>query len=48
MASSISKKALKDQGVEILNHIDEVAADIKFEQHRVVLIRTYGQFLQAL
>ena len=42
------KKALKDQGTEILNHIDEVAADIKFEQHRVVLIRAYGQFLQAL
>ena len=42
------KKALKDQGAEILNHIDEVAADIKFEQHRVVLIRAYGHFLQAL
>jgi hypothetical protein len=42
------KKALRDQGAEILNHIDEVAADIKFEQHRVVLIRAYGQFLQAL
>lgn len=42
------KKALKDQGAEILNHIDAVAADIKFEQHRVVLIRAYGQFLQAL
>jgi hypothetical protein len=42
------KKALKDQGAEILNHIDEVAADIKFEQHRVVLIRAYGQFLQAI
>ena len=41
------KKALKDQGSEILNHIDEVAKDIKFEQHRVVLIRAYGQFLQA-
>jgi hypothetical protein len=42
------KKALKDQGTEILNHIDEVATDIKFEQHRVVLIRAYGQFLQAI
>jgi hypothetical protein len=41
------KKAFKDQGSEILNHIDEVAKDIKFEQHRVVLIRAYGQFLQA-
>ncbi len=42
------KKALKDKGAEILNYIDEVAADIKFEQHRVVLIRAYGQFLQSL
>ncbi|MCL1494421.1 MAG: hypothetical protein M1G31_27280 [Pseudanabaena sp. Salubria-1] len=41
------KKAFKDQGVEILNHIDEVAADIKFEQHRVVLIHAYSQFLAA-
>jgi len=41
------KKALKDQGAEILNHIDEVAADIKFEQHRVVLIHAYSQFLAA-
>ncbi|ELS30368.1 hypothetical protein FEV09_22750 [Pseudanabaena catenata USMAC16] len=41
------KKALKDQGAEILNHIDEVAADIKFEQHRVVLIHAYSQFLAS-
>jgi hypothetical protein len=31
------KKALKDQGKEIIQHIDEVAQDIKFEQHRLVL-----------
>jgi hypothetical protein len=41
------KKALKDQGTEILNHIDAVVADIKFEQHRVVLIHAYSQFLAA-
>jgi hypothetical protein len=41
------KKALKDQGAEILNRIDEVAQDIKFEQHRIVLIRAYGRFLEA-
>jgi hypothetical protein len=41
------KKALKDQGSEILNHIDEVAKDIKFEQHRVVLIHAYSQFIAA-
>ena len=41
------KKALKDQGSEIIQRIDEVAQDIKFEQHRLVLIRAYGKFLEA-
>jgi hypothetical protein len=41
------KQALKDQGAEILNYIDQVAQDIKFEQHRVVLVRAYGKFLGA-
>ncbi len=41
------KKALKDQGKEIIQHIDEVAQDIKFEQHRLVLIQAYGRFLEA-
>ncbi|OZH51890.1 hypothetical protein AFK68_28000 [Hydrocoleum sp. CS-953] len=42
------KQALKDQSAEIIQHIDEVAHDIKFEQHRLVLIRAYGLFTQAL
>lgn len=42
------KQALADQGNEILSRIDEVSKDIKFEQHRVVLIRAYGLFIQAL
>ena len=41
------KKALKDQGEEIIQRIDEVAQDIKFEQHRLVLIQAYGRFLEA-
>ena len=41
------KKALKNQGAEIIQRIDEVAQDIKFEQHRVVLVRAYGKFLEA-
>ncbi|HEY9707643.1 MAG TPA: hypothetical protein V6D48_05505 [Oculatellaceae cyanobacterium] len=41
------KKALKDQGSEIIQRIDEVAQDIKFEQHRLVLIRAYGKFIEA-
>jgi hypothetical protein len=41
------KKALKDQGSEIIQHIDQVAQDIKFEQHRLELIKAYGRFLEA-
>lgn len=41
------KKALKNQGTEIIQRIDEVAQDIKFEQHRLVLIQAYGRFLEA-
>ncbi|MBD2451059.1 hypothetical protein H6G76_28805 [Nostoc sp. FACHB-152] len=42
------KQALKDQGVEIRQLIEQVAQDIKFEQHRTVLIRAYGLFIQAM
>ncbi|MCG6134870.1 MAG: hypothetical protein MET45_09420 [Nostoc sp. LLA-1] len=42
------KQALKDQGAEIRQLIEEVAQDIKFEQHRTVLIRAYGLFIQAM
>ncbi len=41
------KKALKNQGAEITQRIDEVARDVKFEQHRLVLVRAYGKFLEA-
>jgi hypothetical protein len=42
------KQALKDQGSEIITRIEQVAQDMKFEQHRLVLIRAYGLFTQAL
>ncbi|MBD2776876.1 hypothetical protein [Iningainema tapete] len=42
------KQALKDQGAEIIKRIDQVAQDIKFEAHRLVLIQAYGKFQQAL
>lgn len=42
------KQALKDQGAEIKRLIEQVAQDIKFEQHRLVLIRAYGLFNQAI
>jgi hypothetical protein len=41
------KKALKDQGAEIIQRIDQVAQDVKFEMHRLALIKAYGQFRQA-
>jgi hypothetical protein len=41
------KKALKAQGEEILTYIDEVAQDVKFEQHRLELVKAYGRFLEA-
>jgi hypothetical protein len=42
------KKALKNQGAEIIQQIDEVAKEIKFEQHRLELIKAYGKFLEAI
>ncbi|MEH1912217.1 hypothetical protein [Nostoc sp.] len=42
------KQALKDQGVEIRQIIEQVAQDIKFEQHRIALVRAYGVFIQAM
>jgi hypothetical protein len=42
------KQALKDQGAEIKQLIEQVAQDMKFEQHRLVLIRAYGLFNQAI
>lgn len=42
------KKALGEQGGEIRQVIEQVAQDIKFEQHRVTLVQAYGLFSQAL
>lgn len=42
------KKALKDQGAEIIQRIDQVAQDVKFEMHRLALRKAYGQFQEAL
>lgn len=42
------KQALKDQGAEIRELIEQVAADIDFKNHRIVLVRAYGLFTQAL
>ncbi len=42
------KKALKDQGAEIIQRLDEVAHDIKFEMHRKKLVEAYGLFAQGM
>ncbi len=42
------KQALKDQGAEIRQIIEQVAQDIKFEQHRTVLVRAYGLFIHPM
>lgn len=41
------KKAFRSQGEEIIKRIDEVANDIKFEAHRLILLKAYGEFLEA-
>lgn len=40
-------RALRGQGVEIIQRVEAVAQDVKFEQHRVVLVQAYGRFLEA-
>jgi len=42
------EQLLKGQGAEIKQLISEVVADIKFENHRLVLVRAYGLFNQAI
>lgn len=42
------KQALKDQGAEILKHIDQVAEDIEFKHHRTILTQAYGHFIEAV
>lgn len=42
------KQALRDQGAEIRELIEQVAADVEFKNHRTILVRAYGLFTQAL
>jgi hypothetical protein len=41
------KTVLKDQGQEIIAHIDLVAETVEFSQHRTILSRAYAQFSQG-
>lgn len=42
------KQALKDQGAEIIQRIEQVAQDVEYRHHRTILVRAYGLFTQAL
>lgn len=42
------KKALKDQGTEIIQRIDLVAQDVEYRHHRTILVQAYGRFIQAV
>jgi hypothetical protein len=42
------KQALKDQGAEIIQRIDQVAKDVKFQHHQTILVQAYGLFMQAI
>lgn len=42
------KQALKDQGKEVIQRIDQVAQDVEFRHHRTILVQAYGSFVQAL
>jgi hypothetical protein len=42
------KQTLVDMGAEVKEAIAQLATDVKFEQHRVVLIRAYRTFITAL
>jgi hypothetical protein len=42
------KQALKDQGAEIIQRIDQVAQDVEFKHHRTILVQAYGLFTKAI
>ena len=42
------KKALRDQGAEIIDRINLVSEDVEFRHHRTILTQAYGVFSQAL
>ncbi|MBE9011951.1 hypothetical protein IQ250_17255, partial [Pseudanabaenaceae cyanobacterium LEGE 13415] len=41
------KQLIREQNAELIDHLDRVAADIEFRQHRTILARAYGLFTQA-
>ncbi|NJR49992.1 MAG: hypothetical protein HC780_10930 [Leptolyngbyaceae cyanobacterium CSU_1_3] len=42
------KAALQDQGIAVLQRLDEVANDLKFHSQKLIMVKAYGQFQQAV
>ncbi len=42
------KQALKGESAEIIKHINQVAQDVEYKQHRTILAQAYGRFIQAI
>lgn len=41
------KQFIQNQDLELIEHLDRVAADVEFRNHRTILARAYGLFVQA-
>lgn len=42
------KQVLQDQGIEVLQRLDEVANDLKFHSQKLLMTKAYGQFREAV
>jgi len=42
------KAALQDQGAAVLQRLDEVASDLKFHNQKLLMVKAYGQFREAV
>ena len=42
------KQALQGASTEIIKHINQVAQDVEYKQHRTILAQAYGRFIQAI
>lgn len=42
------KQVFTDQGIELIEHIQQVSEDVEFRTHRTILARAYGLFEKAM
>ena len=42
------KQVLQGESTEIIKHIDQVAQDVEYKQHRIILAQAYGRFIEAI